>query len=191
MLSKQPRLLNSAPCYAYWQGRLPGLIEVLKYDDATQYFKVERVVINSDRYLVIGTDAPLEDFKIPEAAEFVSIATDITDKYAVCYMLDGRGVLHYYNDLEAVWKTREIECTSCSLALSTAYPSTIVPTEILLHYTVYDGTSTSTMVSSSLSRFSEDEEYDNRGRNNLIRVTGITENNRFLVRFFDRIEIVP
>lgn len=183
-------LKNEDSCITKMSNRLPNYHETLVFDPNKKMFSLFRAHYEEGKFIVEGKEYPFT-LKFPnEEVIYPSIAFDVLLGYFVTYKQRDKIYLYFYNDLTAKQELKEIEGESsyiCTVPLG-SYKD--VSPEVLLILGKLKEGNTEVSYFDQKSRFNDSYPIATVKGDRRIRVAGITSSNRFLVRFFDKVELV-
>lgn len=182
------QLKNEASAITSYDNRLPGIIEYM-YPSSEGLFDLRRAKYEGGEFFYHMRGEDVVE-KVPEKLESVRVALDQLQRRVVTWLKSGKGTIRFYNDLVQSDQELDFECTSISCSINKRLKTEEGLPELVVAYTVFDGTNTELWLRYQTDRYANPEKYCTVNGNKVIRTIGLTPTNRFLFRFYDKVKLV-
>ena len=185
----EPSLLkNEASAITKYDNRLPGIIEYM-YPSSEGLFDLQRARYEGTefRFLMRGEDVVEE---VPKGLESVRVALDPLQRRVITWLKAGKGTIRFYNDLVQKDQELEVDCTSISCSINKRLKTEEGLPELVVAYTVPVDGKTQIWLRYQTDRYATPELYAEVKGDKVFRTIGLTPTNRFLFRFFERVELI-
>ena len=182
-------LKHSKSGIAGWHNRLPLKIQTLVFNEGE--YDVTDVFYEPSTATVKVNELTFDLPKVEPTS--IGIAFDAQGREVVTIStLEGgsKGIIRFFNDLTKEYQEIEFPCTSIACANGGISNATTVREELVVVYTVPKDGVTEVWTRYQNSRYGDAILYCTVKGNKEIRMVGMTPENRFLIRFFERVEVV-
>ena len=182
------QLKNEASAITSYDNRLPGIIEYM-YPSSEGLFDLRRAKYEGEEFFYHMRGEDVVE-KVPEKLESVRVALDQLQRRVITWLKAGKGTIRFYNDLVQKDQELEFECTSISCSINKRLKTEEGLPELVVAYTVFKDGKTQIWLRYQTDRYATPELYGEVKGDKVFRTIGLTPTNRFLFRFFERVEVV-
>lgn len=179
-------LRHSKSGLAGWQNRLPLKVQTLVFNEGT--YDVEDAVYDS---VAATLTVKGKTFDMPSGEPTsISIAFDAQGREVIAISTKDGANIRFFNDLTKEYEEKAFPCTSVSCANAGISHATTTREELVVVYTVPKDGHTEVWTRYQNSRYGDEVLYCKVKGDKAIRMVGMTAENRFLIRFFERVEVL-